>query len=113
MIRRAINNLLSNAIRHTPKNGSIEITITRKEDTIELSVSNTGIKIPDADINHLFDRFYRAEKSRTKKNYDGVGLGLAITKAIIQSHSGTISVTSDDNRTTFNILFPYRDLDTL
>lgn len=106
MVRRAINNLLSNAIRHTPIEGTITVNIIERDDRITLTVCNTGSPIPKSEIPHLFDRFYRAEQSRTKNDSDGFGLGLAITEAILKAHAGTISVTSDEHQTCFIMDYP-------
>lgn len=112
MVRRAINNLLSNAIRHTPKEGTITVNIIERNDCITLTVCNTGSPIPKSEIPHLFDRFYRAEQSRTKNDSDGFGLGLAITEAILKTHAGTISVTSDEYQTCFIMDYPINTVST-
>ena len=106
MIRRAISNLLSNAIRHAKPGTSIEIEIQSTATDVLLSVANEGDVIDTSDISRIFDRFYRAEKARTHAGSDGAGLGLAITRAIVTAHAGTIEVSSQAQRTVFKIILP-------
>jgi len=105
MIRRAINNLLSNAIRHTPVNSVIKFSIQASGDGLTLAVENPGTTILPADIPYLFERFYRSNKTRSRHNAEGTGLGLAITQAIVKAHSGEISVTSAAGVTCFAMVF--------
>lgn len=107
LIRRAINNMLSNAIRHTPEHGKVRVSISPVEGTrqLMLSIENTGEPISAVDIPRLFDRFYRAEASREESS-EGAGLGLAITKSIIDLHGGTIDVQSNNGATCFSIRLP-------
>lgn len=94
MMRRAISNLLSNAIRHTDKNQQIHINIEAMESKqIRLIVENPCEPISQEHLTKIFDRFYRIDPSR-QRNSEGSGLGLAITKSIIESHAGKISATS-------------------
>lgn len=109
MIRRALSNLLSNAIRHTPAHGIVSVAIGPGEQgKVRLSVENPGAAIDPAHLPRLFDRFYRVESSRTRES-DGAGLGLAITKSIVDAHRGTIRVASADGRTRFEIALPGDD----
>lgn len=106
MLRRAINNLLSNAMRHTPPGGNIFVSVGRGTDEyIELTVANTGTTIPAEHLPRLFDRFYRADSSR-QRSCEGSGLGLAITRSILAAHGGTISVISADGLTRFVLRLP-------
>jgi two-component system heavy metal sensor histidine kinase CusS len=106
MIRRALSNLLSNAIRHTPRDASVKVLIDqRKSGEIELSVENPGEDIGPEHLPRLFDRFYRVDPSRQKAS-EGAGLGLAITKSIVEAHKGTIRITSANGSTRFAIAFP-------
>ncbi|MEX5990473.1 heavy metal sensor histidine kinase, partial [Providencia hangzhouensis] len=105
MLRRAITNLISNAIRYTPKGDSVSINISNVKNGIELIISNPGMKIPEEHLAKLFDRFYRVDKSRQRKN-EGSGIGLAIVKSIILAHKGRITVTSDDFSTRFTVFLP-------
>lgn len=107
MLRRALSNLLSNAIRHTPPHAEVKVTINadislRK---LKLVLENPGVTIPAEHLPRLFDRFYRVDASRQKAS-DGAGLGLAITKSIIKAHKGTIQVSSSNGVTRFEIEFP-------
>lgn len=105
MLRRAITNLISNAIRYTPKGDSVSINISNIKNGIELIISNPGVKIPEEHLPKLFDRFYRVDKSRQRKN-EGSGIGLAIVKSIILAHKGYITVSSDDYSTRFTLILP-------
>ncbi len=106
MIQRAISNLLSNAVRHSLPCADVELTIHRQVDVTKLCVTNTGDVIQDSDLPRLFDRFYRVDKARTHPSSDGAGLGLAITKAIMVAHGGSVSVTSEAGKTQFCLQFP-------
>lgn len=106
MIRRAISNLLSNAVRHSLPRADIELMINRRADVIALCVTNTGDVIQASDLPRLFDRFYRVDKARTHPSSDGAGLGLAITKAIMVAHGGSVWVTSGAGKTQFCLQFP-------
>ncbi len=105
MLRRALSNLLSNAIRHTPDSETVYITIETQNNTIKLTVKNPGIAIAAEHLNKLFDRFYRVDPSR-QRGAEGAGLGLSIVKSIVGAHHGKIKVTSDDNYTQFCISIP-------
>ncbi|HNW00470.1 MAG TPA: heavy metal sensor histidine kinase [Burkholderiaceae bacterium] len=108
MVRRAISNLLSNAIRYSPNQESVEILISQLPGEVRLSVQNTGPAIDRNDLPRLFDRFYRVEKSRSHGDSEGTGLGLSITKAIMNAHGGSASVKSSGRVTTFCLNFPHR-----
>lgn len=99
MLRRALANLLANAIRHTPRNGTISITLEDVNGT-RIRVENPGETIDPAHIPHLFERFWRADPARQG---EGAGLGLAITKSIIEAHGGSITASSADHQTRFEI----------
>ena len=106
MLRRALSNLLSNALRYTPRQGRITVTIIAEEKAIILSVENPGETIAPQHLARLFERFYRADHSRQQSAGEGTGLGLAITQAIVVAHRGTISATSTEGRTCFSICLP-------
>jgi two-component system heavy metal sensor histidine kinase CusS len=105
MLRRALSNLISNAIRHTPPGQAVQVFMARHGDQVTVSIENPGTEIPAVHLPRLFDRFYRADPSRQRSG-EGVGLGLAIVKSIIDAHGGSITVTSDDQNTRFQISLP-------
>jgi len=106
MIRRAVSNLLSNAINHTPKGGAIVVQIEPTgKGSIKLSVDNPGEGIAPEHLSRVFDRFYRVDSSR-QRSTEGAGLGLAITKSIMAAHRGSVHVHSGGGRTHFEIQFP-------
>jgi two-component system heavy metal sensor histidine kinase CusS len=105
MIRRAISNLLSNAIRHADSSTHIAIEMAQTDSITTLSVSNTGETIPMPIQLRMFDRFFRSDQARTHPSSEGAGLGLAITKAIMQAHGGSIAVSSEYRKTVFTLLF--------
>ncbi|WP_434777628.1 Cu(+)/Ag(+) sensor histidine kinase [Neisseria sp. Ec49-e6-T10] len=105
MIRRALSNLLSNAIRYTPKGQSVTVTLSVQEQTVCICVQNLGKTISKEHLSHLFDRFYRVDQSR-QRNGEGAGIGLAIVQSIIEAHEGSISVTSTNGLTQFIIFLP-------
>lgn len=107
MLRRAFSNLLSNAIRHTPRCGRVNVVIKREADRrhVRIVFENTGDGIPQEHLPRLFDRFYRVDSSRQKAS-DGAGLGLAITKSIVESHKGIIQAYSTNGLTRFEISLP-------
>jgi two-component system, OmpR family, heavy metal sensor histidine kinase CusS len=105
MLRRALSNLISNAIRHTPAGGTIRIEIEASASIVRLSVRNPGETIPADQLPLLFERFHRADPSRTRHG-EGAGLGLAITRSIVEAHGGQVDVTSADGCTTFSMQLP-------
>lgn len=107
MLRRVINNLLSNAVRYTPQGQSVTVHLTEREDRVELTVENPGTPIPAEHLPHLFDRFYRVDPSRQRRG-EGSGIGLAIVKSIVAAHHGKISVASDQQSTRFTLTLPRR-----
>jgi two-component system heavy metal sensor histidine kinase CusS len=109
MLRRALSNLISNAIRHTPRGGTVDVTLRQVSfDEVEVEVRNPGAAIPPEHLGRIFDRFYGVEPSR-QKSTEGAGLGLAITKSIIEAHGGTITVSSSADSTSFRVVLPARD----
>ena len=92
-IGRVLNNLIGNALRHTPTGGHVEIRARRTASGVEVSVSDTGDGIHAEDIPHVFESFYRGDKSRSRTT-GGAGLGLAISRGIVQAHGGEITVHS-------------------
>ncbi|MBL2068941.1 ATP-binding protein, partial [Klebsiella pneumoniae] len=86
-----ILNLLNNAYSHSEVNSKIFVMVTDKKESIQIIVKDEGEGIPEKDLPHIFERFYRVDKSRTRAT-GGSGLGLAIVKEIIELHRGSISV---------------------
>ena len=107
MFRRAVSNLLSNALRHAPEGGDVRVEISRDAQVTRVTVENTGADIDPKDLPRLFDRFYRADPARAHPESDGAGLGLAITKAIVEAHGGTATACSGRGRTSFCLTFPH------
>ena len=105
MLRRALSNLISNAIQHTSPGKTVQISLARHGGQATVSIENPGTDIPAEHLPRLFDRFYRVDPSRQRKG-DGAGLGLSIVKSIVDAHGGSITVTSDDQKTCFQITLP-------
>ncbi|QNP50179.1 GHKL domain-containing protein [Diaphorobacter aerolatus] len=106
MFRRAVSNLLSNALRHASDAGEVTISISITVHATSVSVENTGQDIDPRILPRLFDRFYRADPSRAHTDTDGSGLGLAITRAIVHAHGGGVEAASSRGRTRFTLMFP-------
>src|SRR5208282_5069244 len=94
-IAQLLGNLLSNAVKFTPGGGRVEVRLGREGDQVVLAVADSGIGIPAADRERIFDRFFRTAIA-TRQAVQGTGLGLTITKAIVEAHHGTIAVDSDE-----------------
>jgi signal transduction histidine kinase len=110
-LREVINNLLDNALKFTPAGGKVTLSVKRVEDASGrralLEVSDTGCGIAAADLAHVFDRFYRADKSRRREAAGGYGLGLSICQAIVTSCGGRIDLSSREGAgTTATVVFP-------
>lgn len=106
-IREVVMILLDNAIKYTNKSGSINVSLKKYANNALLSITNTGKGIPEEDLERVFDRFYRTDKSRSRSS-GGYGLGLAIAKAIITQHKGKIYAKSIINKeTTFYVELPF------
>jgi len=106
MIRRALSNLLSNAIAHTPAGGRVEVLLEGNGSGVAtVRVRNEGGTIAPEHLPRLFDRFYRVDPAR-ERTTGGAGLGLAITKSIVAAHGGTIEVASAEGVTIFEVRLP-------
>jgi len=105
-LRRALLILIDNAMKYTPRGGSVRVTLCAGNGQAVISVLDTGIGIAEDDLPHIFDRFWRADRARTRERA-GAGLGLSIAKQIIEMHSGTISVESQPAKgSSFRIELP-------
>lgn len=105
LLRRALANLLANALRHATPHSCVTLGSTRTATGVTLSVHNLGEPIPAQHLPHLFERFYRCDPSRHEPGDSG-GLGLAIVRSIMQAHGGQVSVSSDSDGTFFRLHFP-------
>ena len=103
---QTFDNLISNALKFTPAGGRVDVRVLNRRDRVVIEVADTGLGIAAGDQRRLFERFYRTAAA-TEAAVPGVGLGLSITKAIVEGHGGTIAVASDEGRgTTFTIDLP-------
>jgi signal transduction histidine kinase len=106
-LKQVLLNLVANAIQYTPQGGDVFLSLAIVKDQARIIVRDTGPGIPAEDLPHIFERFYRAEKSRTRSKVGGFGLGLSIAHWIVEHHGGRIEVDSKEGRgTTFAIWLP-------
>ncbi len=106
-VKQVLLNLLGNAAQYTPAGGLVTVKLERVADKARVIISDTGPGIPAEDLPHIFERFYRGEKSRTRGQGTGFGLGLSIAYWIVRNHGGSIDVSSREGQgTTFSVLFP-------
>jgi signal transduction histidine kinase len=105
-LRRVLDNLLANAVKYSPGGGRIDVRLRRDATTAVVEVEDRGIGIPEAELVHLFDRFFRASSARGRE-IPGTGLGLATARSLVEGHEGTITVASELGRgTTFRVRLP-------
>ena len=105
-LQQVFYNVIDNAIKYTPRGGSVNIEVLRAGRRAEIRVSDTGVGIPEKDLPHIFERFYRVDKARSRET-GGTGLGLSIVKQIVLLHNGTIEATSTVGQgTVFTIELP-------
>jgi signal transduction histidine kinase len=102
---QVVDNLVSNAVKYTPAGGSVSVTLSGHDDHVELAVADTGIGIAPGDQDRLFTRFFRARDAE-ERSIPGVGLGLSITKKIVETHGGRIEVESSESGSTFRVWMP-------
>jgi len=104
----AISNLMDNAIKYTPEKGTVRVTLDADHQHAFITVADTGIGIPEDEVNHIFERFYRVDKTRDRET-GGTGLGLSITHSTIMMHKGSIKVTSkEEEGTTILVRIPLK-----
>jgi two-component system sensor histidine kinase BaeS len=107
-LRQAVENLVTNALRHTPEGGSVRLGAGRDGDVVVIEIADTGTGISAEELTHIFDRFWRAEKSRSRQT-GGSGLGLAIVRKLAEAHGGTVTVASAPGQgSTFALRLPDR-----
>jgi signal transduction histidine kinase len=99
-LRRLLFNLLDNAVKYTPAGGAITVRSQCLGEQVRVVVADTGRGIAAEHLPHLFDRFYRVDPARGRETTDGIGLGLAICRSIVEAHGGTIDVASTFGRGT-------------
>ncbi len=109
MLRRAISNIVSNAVRYADEGSTISVEIRESDTSIFTAISNRGITIPEELQARVFDRFYRVDTARREGSTLNAGLGMAITRSIVEAHKGRIACTSADGYTTFTLTLPGRD----
>ena len=103
-IEQVITNIIGNAIKYTPDGGEIKVSVVETDsNNYEISVADTGVGIPKEDLEHIFERFYRVDKSRST-DAGGTGLGLSIAKDIIDAHGGNITMDSEYGKGTTVII---------
>lgn len=105
-LKQLFLNLFENAVKYTPAGGTVSVSLTKKGKTAVTAVTDTGIGIPEDHIPHIFERFYRVDKARSRSDR-GMGLGLSICQHIVEAHQGTIEVESKVGKgSTFSVLLP-------
>jgi len=107
LFRRAVSNLLANALRYTPRGDTVVLSTKETPEGMTVTVANPGAPIPSEHLGRLFDRFYRVDGSRSNSS-GSTGLGLAIVRTIMELHGGSAAVESDAAATQFHLHFPRR-----
>jgi signal transduction histidine kinase len=109
-LKQALLNLCMNALQHTPAEGNVTCALVRSGEMVQVHIRDTGVGIAPEDLPHIFERFYRADRSRTRQTHvtsTGAGLGLAIVKYIVEAHGGSVTVESTVRvGTVFHVVLP-------
>lgn len=106
----AVSNLVDNAVKYSEGRGPVTVAVERNDGTVQVSVADTGIGIPTASLERIFERFYRVDRARTRST-GGTGLGLSIVKRVVSNHGGEVNVTSREGEgSTFTLRFPVSGL---
>lgn len=109
MLDRVLDNLLGNALKYTPSGGTVTLSAVSVRDTVEIRVADTGMGIPAEDLPHVFERFFRVDKARSRRR-GGTGLGLALVREITELHSGRVHIASEINvGTTVTVELPRKE----
>ena len=110
MLYQVIYNLVDNAVKFTPENGWINISLHRINDSLEFKIKNSGSVINGEDLPHIFENFYKSDKSRSNQK-DSIGLGLYICKTIVELHGGEIYANSNTDFTEFAVVLPINSIE--
>jgi two-component system sensor histidine kinase BaeS len=104
---QVLTNLVANALRHTPTGGQVVMDAQAERDQVRIVVEDTGSGIAASDLPHVFDRFWRGDRSRARSDESGGGLGLAIVRQLVEAHDGTVDVQSIEGEgSVFSVLLP-------
>jgi two-component system heavy metal sensor histidine kinase CusS len=106
MLRRAISNIVSNAVRYAEEGSIISVEISQSGNSVSTAITNRGITIPAELHTRIFDRFYRVDTARREGTTLNAGLGMAITRSIVDAHKGRIACESAEGHTTFTLTLP-------
>jgi two-component system sensor histidine kinase ResE len=112
-LEQVMTNLIDNAIRHTPPQSEIQLRadtlLYKDEQAVRIEVTDKGYGIPSADLPYIFERFYKADKARTRGTSGGTGLGLSIVRNLVEAHQGAVQVKSKEGHgTTFSVILPIK-----
>src|SRR5699024_8485735 len=108
---QVLDNIISNALKYSPDGGMVRFALWTENDEMKVSISDEGMGIPQENVDRIFDRFYRADRARSRA-MGGTGLGLAIAKEMVVAHGGRIRAESEEGKgTTIILTLPYEESD--